>query len=153
MFDLFHDNAREIVESVNLSSLRAGIQELGFIAKKATRKEMKRHKGLWTTDHWTGPNDETYSTTMFHYIKDWKMKSLVIDFKVFRGTTSGEAVFHDQRKVLQGVDDSKPFCLMGVTDTTGSMGTLGKYLREDGQEHGYCTDHNFYRNALLAFVG
>ena len=103
---------------------------------------MKNHKGSWTTDHWTGPNDETYSnsTTTFHYIEDWKMKSLVIDFKVFWGTTSGEAVSHDQRKVLQGVDDSKPFCLMGVTDTTGSMGTLGKYLREDGKEHGYCTD-------------
>ena len=42
---------------------------------------------------------------------------------------------------------------MGVTDTTGNMGKLGEYLRDHGYEHAYCTDHNFHRNALLAFLG
>jgi hypothetical protein len=33
------------------------------------------------------------------------------------------------------------------------MGKLGQYCRENGRRHGYCTDHNFHRNAILAFNG
>jgi hypothetical protein len=43
--------------------------------------------------------------------------------------------------------------LTGITDTTGNMGVLGRKLRENGQEHAYCTDHNFHLNAKLAFDG
>ncbi|EJK65737.1 hypothetical protein THAOC_13377, partial [Thalassiosira oceanica] len=39
-----------------------------------------------------------------------------------------------------------------LTDTTGSMGVLGRYLRENGKEHGYCTDHNLHRNAIRALL-
>jgi hypothetical protein len=42
---------------------------------------------------------------------------------------------------------------IGITDTTGNMGVLGRKLRENGQEHAYCTDHNFHLNAKLAFDG
>jgi hypothetical protein len=31
------------------------------------------------------------------------------------------------------------------------MEKLGKYLRDNGKEHGYCTDHNLHLVALLAF--
>jgi hypothetical protein len=31
------------------------------------------------------------------------------------------------------------------------MGKLGQYCQENGRRHGYCTDHNFHRNAILAF--
>jgi len=39
----------------------------------------------------------------------------------------------------------------GITDTTGNMGKMGMYCREHGRRHAYCTDHNFNRNAQLAF--
>ncbi len=31
------------------------------------------------------------------------------------------------------------------------MGKLGKYLRDNGKEHGCCTDHNLHLVAKLAF--
>ena len=43
------------------------------------------------------------------------------------------------------------FDTIGITDTTGNMGKLGRYLRENGKEHGYCTDHNLHLVAKLAF--
>ncbi len=76
----------------------------------------------------------------------------MIDFKVHHGHTTGEAIFHYQKGVLEE-HRGKPFVVMVVTDTTGSMGTLGKHLRNEGYEHGYCTDCNFHRNAILAFKG
>jgi hypothetical protein len=41
--------------------------------------------------------------------------------------------------------------MIGITNTTGNMGKLEKYLRNNGKEHGYCTDHNLHLVALLAF--
>jgi hypothetical protein len=41
--------------------------------------------------------------------------------------------------------------MIGIPDTTGIMGKLGKYLRDNGKEHGYCTDHNLHLVAKLAF--
>ena len=76
----------------------------------------------------------------------------MIDFKVFDGSPSGERIFEDQKYVLEEFS-KKPSVVMGVTDTTGSMGVLGKKLREESYQHGYCTDHNFHRNAILAFEG
>ena len=40
-----------------------------------------------------------------------------------------------------------------MTDTTGSMGTLGAYFRENDLEHGYCTNHSLHCNAILVFNG
>ena len=40
---------------------------------------------------------------------------------------------------------------IGITDTTGIMGKLGQYCRENGHRHGYYADHNFHRNAIKAF--
>ena len=114
---------------------------------------MTRYKGPFTTNYWTNPNDETYSITIFHYIENWEIKSLVDDFKVHHGTTSGEAIFSYQKEVLKGLDDPKSFFLIIIADTTGSIGTIGKYIREAGQEHAYCIDHNLHRNYLLAFLG
>ncbi len=41
--------------------------------------------------------------------------------------------------------------ITGITDTTGNMVKLGKYLRKNGKEHGYCTDHNLHLVARPAF--
>jgi hypothetical protein len=40
--------------------------------------------------------------------------------------------------------------MIGIMDTTGNMGKLGKYLWDNGKEHGYCTDHNLHFVARLA---
>ncbi len=34
----------------------------GKLAKEATQIKMDGQEVAWTTDHWTGPNDQTYST-------------------------------------------------------------------------------------------
>ena len=47
--------------------------------------------------------------------------------------------------------DSDDIMGMGVTDTTGSMGRLGKHLQDTGRDHRYCTDHNFHQNAIKAY--
>jgi hypothetical protein len=90
------------------------------------------------TDHWTGCDDATYTTTTCHYIKNWEMRSIIVDFKVFHGTTSGEAIYIDQAQVLAGYT-TKCNLVIGITYTTGSMGVLGKHLCDNGMEHAYCT--------------
>ena len=47
--------------------------------------------------------------------------------------------------------DTTVFDTIGITDTTGNMGKLGQYLRDNNKEHGYCTDHNLHLVAKLAF--
>jgi hypothetical protein len=81
------------------------------------------------------------------------MEGCVLDFKVFKGTTTGEAIYNDIVSVLAKFRQLSTIILdyLGVTDTTGSMGVLGKYCRENGRRHAYCVDHNFHRNAILAF--
>jgi hypothetical protein len=43
--------------------------------------------------------------------------------------------------------------VIGITNTTGSVGVLGQHLRNNGMEHAYCTDINLHCNAILAFAG
>jgi hypothetical protein len=127
---------------------------LGRLAKAATDIEMTDREMSWTTDHWSGPNDQTYSTLTSHWIDElWEMESCVLDFKVFKGTTTGEAIYNDIVSVLERFRQLSTIILdyLGVTDTTGSMGVLGQYCRDNGRRHAYCADHNFHRNAILAF--
>jgi len=46
------------------------ILNLGLVAKKATKLELQNYQCTFTTDHWTGPNDETYTTLTGHYINE-----------------------------------------------------------------------------------
>jgi hypothetical protein len=65
----------------------------GRLTKEATQIEMEGQEVAWTTDHWTGPNDQTYSTVNMHFINaNWSNVSCILDIKVFKGTTTGEAV-------------------------------------------------------------
>ena len=43
------------------------------------------------------------------------------------------------------------FDTIGITDSAGSMGKLGKHLRDNDKEHGYCTDHIIHLVAKRAF--
>ena len=151
LFRPFHKDADKIT-NVTPHKIREQVFSLGALAKRATKLEAGQQRGSWTTDHWTGCDDATYTTTTFHYIKNWEMRSIIVDFKVFHGTTSGEAIYNDQAKVLAGYT-TKCNLVIGITDTTGSMGVLGKHLRDNGMEHAYCTDHNLHCNAVLAFNG
>jgi hypothetical protein len=99
----------------------------------------------------------TYTTVTAHWIDDktWMRKSAVLDFKIFEGLTTGKRIYEDVMAVLkkyQGeTEDTIVFNTIGITDTAGNMGKLGKYLRDNGKEHGYCTDHNLHLVARLAF--
>jgi len=107
-----------------------------------------------TTDHWTSPNDETYTTVTAHYIDDdWKLQSAVLNFKVFSGRTTGERVYNGIISVLKRFSTSTSVVLDKIsnTDTTDNIGKMGLYCRENDQRHTYCMDHNFNPNAQLAF--
>lgn len=151
LFIPFHKNADQITK-ISANRVREAIFERGALAKKATLMEVSRFKGSWTCDHWTGKDGATYTTTTFHYIKNWSLRSIVVDFKVFHGTTSGEAIYNDQVKVLEEYTTVENI-VIGITDTTSSMGVLGQFLRLRGMQHAYCTDHNLQCNAVLAFNG
>ena len=151
MFDPFHKDAAKIT-TISANRIREAILERGALAKKATMMEAAFFIGSWTCDHWTGKDGATYTTTTFHYIKNWVLYSIIVDFKVFHGTTSGEAIYKDQVSVLETYT-TKDNIVIGVTDTTASMGVLGQFLRGKGMQHAYCTDHNLQCNAILAFDG
>jgi hypothetical protein len=145
---------------VNLSrhDVRNSVVEMGGFAVEATKREIRNHQISWTTDHWTGADKFTYTTVTAHWINKttWKLHSACLDFKVFEGSTTGEQIYEDIIAVFQkyqgeAEEDTIVFDTIGITDTTGNMGKLGRYLRENGKEHGYCTDHNLHLVAKLAF--
>lgn len=151
LFDPFHKYAAKIT-TISANRVREAIFERGALAKKATMMEAAFFIGSWTCDHWTGKDGATYTTTTFHYIKNWVLYTIIVDFKVFSGTTSGEAIYKDQTSVLEAYT-TKDNIVIGVTDTTASMGVLGQFLHQKGMQHAYCTDHNLQCNAILAFDG
>jgi hypothetical protein len=130
---------------------------MGDYAMEATKREVCNHKIVWTADHWTGADKATYTTVTAHWIneKAWSLRSAVLDFKIFEGSTTGERIYDDVMAVLQKYQgetkDTIVFDAIGITDTTENMGKLGKYLRNNGKEHRYCTDHNLHLVALQAF--
>ena len=173
LFNPLSPHAQEIVD-ISPRSVREQVITLGSYAEEALNLEMRKQKISWTSDHWTGPDQCTYTTVTAHYInpEKWVLSSACLDFKVFSGSPSGERIYNDIKSVLQrfqsshnsddtivlepvGVEINKDECavhdVIGITDTTGSMGVLGRYLRDNKKEHGYCTDHNLHRNAILAF--
>jgi hypothetical protein len=89
---------------------------------------------------------------LFVTLRTNPLRSIIVDFKVFHGNTSGEAIYNDQVQVLAGYT-TKCNLVIGIMDTTGSMGVLGQYLRDNGMQHAYCTDHNLHCNAVLFFNG
>ncbi len=70
---------------------------------------------------------------------------MCLDFSVFTGRTTGDNIYKDIQDVLQKFMGDFEFVqdTIGITDTTGNMGKLGKFLQEAGHEHAYCTDHVF----------
>lgn len=162
MFDVVDRSSSKIV-NITRKTVRSNIQMVGRYARGALELALSGQHVSWTTDHWTGPNDETYTTTTGHLItKNWQAVNLCLDFKVFEGKTTGARICEDMEDVLRktGVlQNAEDHCVlavkpMGVTDTTGNMVVLGRELRESLQsdnEHGFCVDHLFHLTAKKAF--
>ena len=130
---------------------------MGEFAIEASKKEIRNGNIAWTSDHWTGLDKVTYTTVTAHWINNrtWTLQSACLDFKVFQGSTTGKLIYEDIVAVLQKYQDAAEDTIVldtiGITDTTGNMGKLGRYLCDNGKEHGYCTDHNLHLVAKLAF--
>ena len=153
LFKPLHKKWDEIV-NVDRRCIREETMKMGRYAEEATIKELKGRPISRTTDHWTGPNDESYSTLTAHFIDDdWNIRSAILDFKVFQGRTTGELIYADVESVLEKFKDETTVVVdtIGITDTTGNMGRLGVFCRENGRRHAYCIDHNMNRCAQLAF--
>lgn len=82
----------------------------------------------------------------------WGSDSCCLDFKVFKGSTAGEAINENIQNVLSHFQDDATMVLdtIGITSTTGKKGSRGS-ARNNGCRHGYCTDHNFHHNAIKAY--
>lgn len=158
---LVADSAAHKYVNVTNKNIRSHLQMQGRYARGALDKSLKLEHVNFTCDHWTGPNDETYSTVTGHYIdKSWNLHSVCMDFKVFEGRTTGVLLSADMHKVLhtRGLLDEAEYGIvasvkpMGVTDTTGNMIVLGRELREAGHyEHCFCLDHVLHLNAKKVF--
>jgi hypothetical protein len=123
MFNPLNRNAAAIV-NIGRRGIREHAMTLGRFAERATELEVNGREISWTTDHWTGPNDETYSTVTAHYVgNDWKLQSVILDFKVFHGSTSGDYIYNDIEAVLKKFKGDTVMVLdtIGITDTTGNM--------------------------------
>jgi hypothetical protein len=128
MFESLNKKVPEIV-NVDRKSIREVVMLHGRLAKEATQIEMEGQEVAWIIDHCTGPSDQTYSTVTAHFINAyWSFVWCTLDLKVFKGTTTGEAVYNDIAYVLQkfqGNNTSVILDSIGITDTTGSNGKLG----------------------------
>ena len=130
MFDAYSPDADKIVSNVNPRprSFCENVCLYEKFAKEATWVQTKRHKGTWMGDHWTSPTNETYSSNIFHYIKDWEKCNLLLDLEIHYGSTKGKILYDHQKKVLDlGADVT--FVFTGVLDTTGNMGVLSQEVR------------------------
>ena len=79
---------------------------------------------------------------------------ILLNFKALEGTTSGQAISEDQKDIFKLTEGhGSPLICFAVTATTGSMSTLGTYFQDNDLEHGYCTGHSLYLNAILAVKG
>jgi hypothetical protein len=145
------------IVKLTCQEVRASVLEMGGFAIEATKREIRNHQIAWTTDHWMGADKGTYTTVTAHWINNatWTLHSACLDFKVLEGSTTGERIYKDNVAVLQKyqveAEDAIVFDTIGITDTTGNIGKLARYLCDNGKEHGYCTDHNLHLVAKLAF--
>jgi hypothetical protein len=145
---------RAIVECLNVDgdkictrgnhiAVRDLVLQYGEMAKMATQLEIQQYKGAMTSDHWTPRHGtSTFTCSTFHFINEsWKMVTILEDFCIFEGSTSGQRIFDYMKKKMQ-LSRESPNVFYGVVDTTGNMGKLTQLLQENGIETGHCTEHS-----------
>jgi ABC-type transporter MlaC component len=105
-------------------------------------------------DHWTPKNvDVTFTCATRSAINNkWELLNILTDFRVFEGSTSGQWIFDYTNDELW-LSEENPNVFYGVVDTTGCMGLLTQLCRNAGSKAGFCAEHNFHLNALIAFDG
>jgi len=112
--------------------MRRKILNLGLLPKKATKLELRNYQCAFTTDPWTGPNDETYTALTCHYInEEWEYLICAVDFKVFHGQTRGQDCGEDAFNIFDDYKFKSENVTIIVTDTTASMITFGKTMRNE----------------------
>ena len=137
---------------ITIKAERNDISYLGIVSREALKRELKGKYFSLTTDHWTSPNDETYSCLTAHWIENGMMHRAVLTFEVFSGTTTGHALGEDFVRVFNLYEFDLKYVIAVVTDTTGNMNTFGQYLQQRGVKHLYCVNHVLHLNAKLAYV-
>ena len=96
MFVPFHVEVKTILKSTDWKRMREHVRKLRQITKDTTFMEVQQHKGSWTCDYWTGPNNKTYTvTTIYYIIDDCVMISIMLDFKIYHGSTIVELIYAD----------------------------------------------------------
>ncbi len=80
-----------------------------------------------------------YTTITAHWIDDktWMLKSAVLNFKIFEGSTTGKRIYKNvvavRQKYRGETEDTIVLDTIGIVDTTGNTGNLGKYLHDNGK--------------------
>jgi hypothetical protein len=96
----------------------------------------------------TSPFDASYGNTSRATVNELLATSVENSHK-----SNGDAqVITAATKNTAAEYTKKENIVIGITNTTGSMGVLRQHQRNNGMEHGYCTDHNLHCNAILAFA-
>jgi hypothetical protein len=102
---LFTPLNHELEKIVKLQrhQVKDAVIEMGGYAVEATKRKIHHHHIAWTTDHWTGADKAMYTTITVHWIDDktWMLKSAVLHFKIFEGSTTGKRICKDVVAVLQ----------------------------------------------------
>ena len=112
--------------------VRDEVCAFGSNVKKATNMAMRNHNISCTTDHWTGPSKETFTTVTSHWIdQSWKLQRGIMDFKVYKGKATGEKIDEDLQKVFADHQSTPENVTIIITDTTESQGKLGVFLRNN----------------------
>lgn len=95
MFKPFNKRSEEIT-TIDRRAMKEHLMELGRFCKEATEIEMTDRELSWTMDHWTVPNNLTYSTLTAHWIDElWELKACMLDFNVHRGRTTGKVIYNN----------------------------------------------------------
>jgi hypothetical protein len=110
------------VVNIGISSLCKEVLMLGLITEDAVLAELRGKHVSYTSDHWSGPNDQTYTTDA------WEMRSMCIDFKVFSGRTTGDNIYNDIEAFLNKFMGASDFVqdTIGITDTNWKHGQTGQ---------------------------
>ncbi len=93
LFTPLNHESNKIVK-LHRNQVRDAVLKMGSYAVEATKQEIHNHHIAWMTDHWTGQEKATYTTVTAHWIDDktWMLKSAVLDFTIFEGSTTGERI-------------------------------------------------------------
>jgi hypothetical protein len=117
--------------------LREVVMLHGRLAKEATQTEMEGQEVAWTTDYWTGPNDQTYSTVTANFINaNWSNVSYILDLKVFMVTTTAEAVYNDIAQVLQSFRATTRWSILTVLESQIPQATWASWDNIDVRMEG-----------------